>query len=120
MPGCDHHLTHTVDPTQSIFVYLEYTVTVRNQFDLAFLNARWMHMLSLTDFFQDQSRLILVQHAFFLFPDIQIFLAHRQKYRNILLRHDMAFPEYRILCYSPDDLCDIMADHMTYRIFCSD
>ena len=57
--------------------------------------------------------LILMQHPFLLLPDIQVFLAHIQQNRDILLSHYMSFFKDRTLLDSRNDPGYVVAEHMS-------
>ena len=66
---------------------------------------------------EDLCRLIFMKHMFILFPDINMFFSHAQKYRDILLGNDMTFPEYRVFRHPGNDLCDIMTQNLPDGVF---
>ena len=77
-------------------------------------------MRAFTHAAQDLRRLIFMKDPLLLFPDVELILADTKENRNILLRHNVAFSEYRVLRDSFYDLCDIVAKYCPFRIFCSD
>ena len=72
----NHHLTKCIHCTKFFTIDLQYTVTIRDQFNLTFLHFRWMHVLTLADLPQNLCRLIFMKHTFLLFPYIQMFLTY--------------------------------------------
>ena len=73
-------------------------------------------MLPLADRAQDICCIVLVQHGFIVFPDVNVLLAHAEQHGDILLADDMALAEHRILGHTGDDLGDIVAEHLPDRI----
>ena len=116
----DHHLPEAVDFSQEGSVDLEQAIHIRDQLDLAFLGGCRVHISPVTDLIQNPGRLILVQHRLVLFPDIEMFLAHRKKDGDILLRYHMTLAEYSILGDAADNLRNIMTQYMADCILCSD
>ena len=47
-----------------------------------------------------------------------MFFPYGKKHRNIFFCNDVAFAEYRIFCHTFDNLCNIVAEHLAYRVFC--
>ena len=65
-------------------------------------------------------RFILMEHALRLLPHIQMFFPDGKKNGDVLLPHNMALPEDGILDHSGDNLCQIVAEHMSDRVLRSD
>ena len=53
-------------------------------------------------------RLILVQHPFLLFPDIELIFADGKENRNIFFCNNMSLAENSIFCDAADNLCDVV------------
>ncbi len=120
MPRGDHHLGCPVDQPQRSRINLEQAVTVSRQLDLPFLWLARAHMRADCQIPQDGSRLIFMEHAFLLLPDIEILLPDAQKHRDIFLCNDMPLAECGTLECSRNDLRHIVAQHRTFRIDCPD
>ena len=118
MPGGDHHLPQTVDCNQRFTVDFQQSVCIRNKFDLSFFDIGRMHILTGTDFIQNLRCFIFMPHRVILFPYIQMLFPYGKQHRNVLCGHNMSFAEYCIFGHPPDDLSNIMAEYMPYRIFC--
>ena len=108
----DHHFAQRVDRAQALDIYKQQAVRLGGQLDLALLGRGGAHVLALTDRAQDIRRIVLVQHVFVIFPDVDVLLAHAEQHGDILLADDMALAEYRILGHTGDDLGDIVAEHL--------
>ena len=77
-------------------------------------------MLVLAELAQDISRLILVHLRRILVPDVDVVLAEREQYRDVLFLDHMALAEPRILRHAANDLRDIVAEHLPDCIDCPD
>ena len=61
---------------------------------------------------QDIRRIVLVQHVFVIFPDVDVLLAHAEQHGDILLADDVPLAEHRVLGHPGDDLGDVVAEHL--------
>ena len=119
MEGGDHHLAIGIDLLQSCDVDFQQAVAVRDQLDLSLLDILVpVQMLVFAEIVQHHRRIVLMHHRFIDLPDVDMVLSDRKQHRHILLRDDMSLPEHRSLLHAPDDLCDVMTEHLTHRIFC--
>ena len=118
MPGGNHHLVNLIDRIQPRHIHPKQAIAVCHQFDLSFFYIRWMHMLIDTDIFQDLRCLIFMKSVFILLPHIEVILSEGQQNRYILLCHNVSFPECCVLYHILHNSCNIVAEHMTYRIRC--
>ena len=75
-----------------------------------------MHVLALTQGAQAFGRLVLVDHALGLFPDIELFLAHGEQDGDVLLGDDMPLAEARVLGDADDDLGHVVAEHVAHGV----
>lgn len=78
-----------------------------------------MHMFPLADLPQDLCRVVLMELCLVIFPHIQVVLPHAEQYGDIFRLHDVPFAEHRVFHHTGDDLGDIMAEHLPYRVFCA-
>ncbi len=59
-----------------------------------------------------------MEHIRVVFPYVQVFLAHRQKHRDIFFLYNMPLAEAGLFGYATDNLREVMAEHMADGIFC--
>ena len=115
----DHHLAIGIDLPETRDIDLQKPVAVGDQLDLSFLDILVpAKMLVFAEIVQHHRRIILMHHRFIDLPDVDMVLSDRKQHRYILLRDDMSLPEHRSFLYAPDDLCDVMTEHLAHRIFC--
>ena len=115
----DHHLAVGIDLLQSSDIDLQKPVTVSDQLNFSFLDILVpAQMLVFAEIVQHHRRIVLMHHRFIDLPDVDMVLSDGKQHRHILLRDDMSLPEHRSFLYAPDDLCDIMTEHLAHRIFC--
>ena len=88
------------------------------ELDLSLLDLGGGHVVVLGDGAQTLGGFVLVEHAFRLFPDIEVILSHGEQDGDIPLRHDMALAEPGILGDAGDDLGEVVAEHMAHRVLC--
>ena len=115
-PRRNHHVPQGVHRPQALEVNEEQAVRIGDQFDLAFLRFRGRHVRVHADIPQDIGRVVFVEHALVIFPDIDRVLAHAQQHRHILRPNHMALAEHRVLRHTADDLGDIMAQDLSDRV----
>ena len=114
--GGDHDLILAVEGGQPLHIHLEETVHVGDELDFALLHGGGVHMLVLAQGLEPQGGLVLVEHAGLFFPHIEVLLAHTQQHWDILLSDHMALAEPGVLGNAPDDLRQVVAEHMAYRV----
>ena len=112
----NHHLTELVDCKKPVGVDFKHTVNRCLQLNLAFLGGGLFQICSHRRGCQNFSPFILMQQVFTLFPNEQVFLAHRAKHRNVLLRNNMSLSKPSILRHPYDNLSQVVAQHMPDRL----
>ena len=76
-----------------------------------------MHVGALAQGAQDLRRVVLMEHVLVVFPDIDVLLTHAEQDGDVLGRDDMALAEHGILGDAPDDLGDVVAQHLSHGLF---
>ena len=115
--GGDHHVAQCVDRAKALQIHQKQTVGFGGQFDLSFLGIGRRHMLVHAEIPQNIGRIVLVQHGFVVFPNIDGILAHAQKDGNILLADHMSLAEHRILCHASDNLGNVVTENLSDGVF---
>src|SRR5699024_9826745 len=69
---------------------------------------------------QPLRRVIFMDHAGGHLPDIQVFLSHAQQHRDILRLHHMALAEPGVLILSPNNLGQVVTQHMAHGLLGTD
>ena len=105
----DHEPVDAVDRLQPLDVNAEEPVALGEQLDLPFLRLARAHVLVHAQAAHALCRLVLMEHAFGLFPDEEPFLAHAEEHGDVFLGHDMALAEAGVLHDAGDDLRHIVA-----------
>ena len=108
----DHDLIETVHSLQPLDVHAKEPVEFRGQLDLALLGGAGAHTVALAQRAQALRRLVFVEHALGLLPDIQRLLAHAQEHRDVLCSYNVALAEAGVLRHAGDDLRHVMTQHM--------
>ena len=116
-PCCDHHIAEGIYGAQALEIYEQKSVGIGDQLDLSLFGRCGMHVLALAYATQDIRCLVLVEHIFVLFPDVNIILADAQEHGNILLSYDVALAEHRVLGNAFDDLSNIVAQNLSHCVF---
>ena len=115
----DHHLAIGIDLPKTRDIDLQQSITVGDQLDLSLLDILVpAKMLVFTEIVQHHRRIVLMHHRFIDLPDVDMVLSDGKQHRHIFLRDDMSLSEHRSLLHAPDDLCDVMTEHLAHRIFC--
>ena len=113
----DHQIVDGIDCDQFFGIDLQQTVDLGIQLDLALFHIGPGHVVDTAEGSQPLGSLILVQHAFGLFPYIQVLLSHGEQDGNVLFRDDMTLAEAGILGNAGDDLRHIMAEYVSDSFF---
>ena len=116
MAGGDHDVVLSVDGVEPLYIHPEEPVAVGDELNFAFLDGGGVHMFVLAQGPQVLGGLVLVEQSFGLLPDVQVLLAHGEEYRDVLLRDYMALAEAGVLGDAPDNLRQVVAEHMPYRV----
>ena len=99
------------------FIRQQQAILICHQLDLPLLGGGGMHVGPLAQGAQDFRRVVLVEHVLIFFPDIDVLLAHAEQDGDVLRRDDVALAEYGVLGDAPDDLGDIVAQHLSHGLF---
>ena len=138
-----HHFTKGVDLFQLFAVHLKQSVTVSNHLYLAFLYSGWMHFThnivqnagfcgftmtfdvgliaicaTCAHTIKHLCCLIFVHHGLIIFPYIYGVFSDAKQHRYILFCYNMPLAKNRILFHIGDNLCDIVAEHLSDCLRC--
>ena len=119
-PRRDHQLVNAVDREEPGAVHEEHALDRAFQLDFSFLCLAPCHVFPAAQRRETLCRVVFVHHARLHLPDEQVFLAHGEQHRDVLLGHNMALAEARSLAHAGNDLRHVMTQHMTDRILGSD
>ena len=115
-PRGNHDFIQGVDFVKAFDVDFKQAVAIGGQLDFALLDGRFVHVIIFAQAAQDARTVVFVEHPCLLLPDIDVILAHGEQHRDILLGDNMALAKPRVLCDTFDDLCHIMAEHLSDRV----
>ena len=113
----NHHFAKTVDAAQAVQINHEQAIYVRNQLHFSLFGFRSVHMLALTNGAQNIRRIVLVQHIFVVFPDVNMLFSHTEQNGNVLFLDNMSLAEHGIFRHALDNLRDVMTQHLSDCIF---
>ena len=114
--SCDGHIIQPVDLIETALIHLEHPINRGLELDLPFFRFRCLHVRILAQLTQDLGCIILMQHRLIILPDIDVVLPDRKQHRDILFPDHMSLAEHGILRHPTDNLRDIMAEDLPYRI----
>ena len=116
-PACgDHHLVLTVHGDEPLGIDQKHAVAGGLQLDLTLLDLAAEHILLPAEGEQTLRRVVFMHHVGRHLPDVEVLLAHAQQHGDVLLRHDVALAETRVLILVLDDLRHVVAEDMTHRV----
>ena len=112
----DHHLVLAIHGDKARGIDQKHAVTGGLELDLALFHAAADHILLPAEGQKPLRRVVFVHHAACHLPDVEMLLSHAEQHRNVLLRHNMALAEARVLILVLDDLRHVVAEHMAHRV----
>ena len=116
---CDrrnHHVRDVVHSVERILIYLEHARDRRCQLNLTFLRLARRHVFTLAKISQNRRRIVLVQHIFVIFPDVNMLLTEPQQHLDILGANHIALAKPRALALSAHNLRDVVAEDHPHGI----
>ena len=116
MAGGDHDLLLGVHGDKAGGIHQEEAVDGGGELDLALLGLAAVHVFIDGESAEALRGVVLVEHAGGHLPDVEVLLAHAEQHGNVLLRHDVALAEARVLILVLDDLRHVVAEHMAHRV----
>ena len=115
--GGDHHIAEGIYGAQALKINEQESVGVGYKLYLALFGRCGVHIPALAYAAQDIRGLILMEHIFVLFPDVNIILADAQEHGDILRSYDMTLAEHCVLGNAFDDLSNVVAQYLSHCVF---
>ena len=114
-----HYFIDGINFIKSVYVHLKISVTFCKGFYLTlFYGFGRSYIFIFAYGIKSFCRIVFMEHSFFHFPYIKMFLSHGKKHWYILLGYYVSLCELRSLKFSFNYSCKVVAQNMSHCIFC--